>query len=113
AAIGFDKVATAAFFARAEVPAPRLLDLENALASGNGFASPVVLKPRRGSGSIGVHVVRDLEALRFFAPRVATPVLQEYVPGVEFTLDVLVAPDGRAVCVVPRRRLETRAGEIS
>jgi carbamoyl-phosphate synthase large subunit len=113
AAIGFDKIATSTFFARADIPAPRLLDLEGALAGGNGFVFPVIIKPRRGSGSIGVHIVHDREALRFFAGRVRDPILQEYVTGAEFTLDVLVGPDGHAVCVVPRRRVETRAGEIS
>jgi carbamoyl-phosphate synthase large subunit len=112
-AIAFDKIATAAFFERAGVPSPRLFDLDGALVGANGFEFPVVLKPRFGSGSAGVHTPADLEELRFLAKRVPEPMLQERIPGVEFTLDVLVAPDGRAVCVVPRRRLETRAGEIS
>lgn len=111
--VAFDKAATAAFFSRAGIPSPRLLDLPSAVAGANGLAFPVVLKPRFGSGSNGVHVIEDLDALRFYARRVSDPVLQEYVPGVEFTLDVLVSPEGRPVCVVPRRRLETRAGEIS
>jgi carbamoyl-phosphate synthase large subunit len=109
----FDKVRTAAFFAREAIPAPRLLDLDTALAGGNGFGFPAVLKPQFGSGSVGVHVVHDAEELRVLARRVPGPVLQEHVTGTEFTLDVLVAPDGRVACVVPRLRLETRAGEIS
>jgi carbamoyl-phosphate synthase large subunit len=112
-AIGFDKLATAAFFTRAGIPAPRLLDLEAALTDGNGLAFPMVVKPRHGSGSIGVQVVADLEALRFFARRVPNAILQEYAGGTEFTLDVLVGPHDQVACVVPRRRLETRAGEIS
>ena len=111
--IAFDKAETAAFLARAGIPAPAPIDLAAAVAGGNGFEFPVVLKPRFGSGSIGVHVVRDLEELRFYAPRVARPLLQAYAPGAEFTLDVLVAPDGGVACVVVRHRLETRAGEIS
>ena len=111
--VAFDKANTAAFFDREGIPAPRQLDLGGALAGRNGFAFPVMLKPRFGSGSVGVHVVRDLEELRFYARRVSEPILQEYVDGLEFTLDVLVRPDGRVACVVPRRRLETRAGEIS
>ncbi len=112
-AIAFDKIATAAFFERAGVPCPRQLDLDGVLTGSNGFEFPVVLKPRFGSGSAGVHMPTDLEELRFLAQRIPEPILQERIPGVEFTLDVLVAPDGRAVCVVPRRRLEIRAGEIS
>ncbi len=111
--IAFDKANTATFFDREGIPAPRQIDLVGALAGRNGFAFPVALKPRFGSGSVGVHIVRDLEELRFYARRVPEPLLQEYVEGSEFTLDVLVAPDGSVACVVPRRRLETRAGEIS
>ncbi|HYR95795.1 MAG TPA: ATP-grasp domain-containing protein [Candidatus Binatus sp.] len=111
--IAFDKAETAAFLARAGIPAPTRLDLRAALAGRNGFEFPVVLKPRFGSGSVGVHVVRDLEELRFYAKRVPWPLLQAHAPGAEFTLDVLVAPDRRVACVVVRHRFETRAGEIS
>jgi carbamoyl-phosphate synthase large subunit len=111
--IAFDKAETAAFLVRAGIPAPSTLDLAGALAGGNGFSFPVVLKPRFGSGSVGVHVVRDLEELRFYAKRVPRPLLQEHAPGAELTLDVLVAPGGAVACVVVRHRLETRAGEIS
>src|SRR5438093_3162515 len=100
--VAFDKIATAAFFAREGIPAPQLLDLDEALAGANGFTFPAVLKPRFGSGSIGVHVVDDAEQLHFLARRLRAPVLQEYVSGVEFTLDVLVGPDGHAACIVPR-----------
>jgi carbamoyl-phosphate synthase large subunit len=111
--IAFDKAATAAFLARAGIPAPRTFDLAAAVADGSGVAFPAVLKPRFGSGSIGVHVVHDLEELRFYAKRVPRPLLQERATGAEYTLDVLVAPGGDVVCVVVRHRLETRAGEIS
>ncbi|TMA51722.1 MAG: ATP-grasp domain-containing protein, partial [Deltaproteobacteria bacterium] len=94
--IAFDKANTAAFFDREGIPAPRQLDLGGAVAGRDGFAFPVALKPRFGSGSVGVHIVRELDELRFYARRVPEPLLQEYVEGVEFTLDVLVGPDGRA-----------------
>ena len=111
--IAADKCATARFFAREGIPSPRVFDLERALAGTDDVRFPVVLKPRFGSGSIGVQTVTDVEALRFYARRVPHPLLQEHVAGDEYTLDVLVSPEGRAVCVVPRRRLEIRAGEIA
>ncbi len=111
-AIAADKRATAEFFVHAEIPAPRLLDLDAALAD-PAPRFPIVLKPRFGSASIGVHVVHDREALQFFARRVPHALLQEHCDGDEYTLDVLVGPDRRVACVVPRRRLETRSGEIA
>ena len=112
-AITADKLETARFFAAEGVPSARVLDLDQVLTGRAEVTFPVVLKPRFGSGSVGVQVVTDFEALRFFACRLTHPLLQEHVAGEEFTLDVLVSPEGRAVCVVPRRRLETRGGEIA
>jgi carbamoyl-phosphate synthase large subunit len=40
-------------------------------------------------------------------------VVESVAPGVEFTVDVLVDSAGRVRCAVPRRRLETRGGEVS
>jgi carbamoyl-phosphate synthase large subunit len=40
-------------------------------------------------------------------------VFQEFVEVVEFTVDAFVAGDGRVLAVVPRQRLEVRAGEVS
>src|SRR5207247_10983348 len=56
--IAFDKANTATFFDREGIPAPRQIDLVGALAARNGFAFPVTLKPRFGSGSVGRHTVR-------------------------------------------------------
>ena len=43
---------------------------------------------------------------------VAAPVVQEYLDGPEFTLDVLCDFDGRPLSVVPRERVVIRAGVI-
>src|SRR5438128_574428 len=92
--IAFDKANTATFFDREGIPAPRQIDLVGALAGRNGFAFLVALKPRFGSGSVGVHIVRDLEELHFYARRVPKRLLQESVEGRERTVDLLLAPGG-------------------
>ena len=38
---------------------------------------------------------------------------QEFVEGIEYTCDVYVDFDMRVRCVVPRRRIEVRSGEVS
>jgi carbamoyl-phosphate synthase large subunit len=40
-------------------------------------------------------------------------IVQENIEGEEFTLDVFVDFKGSVRCIVPRKRIETRAGEVS
>lgn len=70
---------------------------------------PAIVKPRSGSGSRGIALLRtraELEAL----PRDATLLVQEHLPGAEFSLDVLARGDGEVVAVVPRERLKVDSG---
>jgi carbamoyl-phosphate synthase large subunit len=74
---------------------------------------PYFMKPRAGSAAKGNYLVRNLEELRTFGRLVDDPIVQEFVDGVEHTLDVYAGFDGVPRCVVPRRRLEVRTGEVS
>ena len=64
---------------------------------------PVLVKPGRGSGSKGVHVYRDLEALK---KRFATPfpssewVVEEYVDGSQHSLEIIGRPGNYRVLQV-------------
>ncbi len=73
---------------------------------------PCFVKPVRGSGGVGIGVLRNQRELR---AHVATfgelLVVQEYVPGQEFTIDVYRSRDGQVRCAVPRQRLAVRSGE--
>ncbi|HET6437215.1 MAG TPA: ATP-grasp domain-containing protein [Anaeromyxobacter sp.] len=65
-----------------DLPAPdtalgRDPDGIGALLSRHGF--PVIVKPRHGSGSRHLHLVRDAEALRAVLHLVPEPVVQEYL----------------------------------
>ena len=70
---------------------------------------PVIVKPRAGSGSRGIRLVErraELEAL----PRDGTLLVQEHLPGPEYSLDVLARADGHVAAVVPRARLKVDSG---
>lgn len=74
-------------------------------------AYPLILKPSRGSASVGV---RRIEARADGAGVVGEDdVLEQLATGDEHTIDVLVDRAGRVRGSVIRRRLETRAGEVS
>ena len=70
---------------------------------------PVIVKPRAGSGSRGIRLVErraELEALE----RDGTLLVQELLPGTEYSLDVLARADGHVAAVVPRARLKIDSG---
>ena len=74
---------------------------------------PCFIKPVRGSAGIGAALIGSPAQLEMhvnaFGDRM---LLQEYVPGQEFTIDVYRSRDGRVRCVVPRQRLVVRSGEV-
>ncbi len=74
---------------------------------------PYFLKPRSGSAAMGNYVVNNRDELLTFGKRIRDPIVQEYVEGAEHTLDVYTGFDGNPRCVVPRKRLEVRSGEVS
>ena len=74
---------------------------------------PYFLKPWDGYASRGNAVVKNREELAFYAKRIPHCIAQEFVDGTEYTCDVFVDFDMKVRCVVPRMRIETRAGEVS
>ncbi len=71
---------------------------------------PLFIKPRFGRGSIGAHPISNERELAFFLHYVQDPVVQEYLTGREFTIDVCCDFEGHVLEVVPRERLVIRAG---
>lgn len=72
---------------------------------------PRVLKKRVGGhGSINQFIARDEEEYLFYLRYFDDPLVQQYITGAEYTIDVLNDFKGRTVSVVPRIRIETRAG---
>jgi carbamoyl-phosphate synthase large subunit len=71
---------------------------------------PLFIKPRAGRGAVGAFPVRSYEELDFFLRYVENPIVQEYLDGPEFTIDVLCDFDGRPLSIVPRERVVIRSG---
>lgn len=71
---------------------------------------PLFLKPRNGRGSVGAFTIGSERDLRFFLEYVPDPVVQPFLAGREFTVDVLADFSGKVVSAVPRERMVVRAG---
>ncbi len=74
---------------------------------------PVFLKPWDGYASKGTAVVHNRSELTCLSKRIPNCIAQEFIKGTEYTCDVYVDFDMKVRCVVPRRRIEVRSGEVS
>lgn len=128
--ICFDKYKTAQWVTSMGLNAPktyvRLADVKAALASGE-ISFPLFLKPRWGSGSIGLESVDDMEELdmvyNLLLKKIKKTILatasigdeyimiQEKLTGNEFGLDVMNDLQGNNVAVSVKQKLAMRAGE--
>lgn len=73
---------------------------------------PFIIKPRDGMGSSNVFKVNSIKELEFFKEYVDSPIIQQYVDGKEYTVDVLCDLNGKVISAVPRERIEVRSGEV-
>jgi carbamoyl-phosphate synthase large subunit len=88
------------------VPRTERFDAELDLAS---WSYPVIVKPRARRGLRDISLVRSSQALDALG-RSADFVVQEYVPGQEYWIDVLADADGHVISVVPRVRAKVDSG---
>ncbi len=110
-AIGRDKLLTHLFLKVHHIDAPETWPAVHVLRQ-KRHAFPYQIKPRHGSAGKGNIRVDDVDSLRYWVKRVPEPIVQEFIAGTEYTLDVYVGGNGRVRCVVPRERLEVRSGEV-
>lgn len=74
---------------------------------------PCLLKPWDGAAGKGVVVVNNKKELAFFSHIIPNCIVQELAKGAEYTCDAFVDFDMRVRCVVPRKRIEVRSGEVT
>ena len=128
--IAFDKYKTAQWVESLGLVAPktyvRLADVKEALAKGE-IEFPLFMKPRWGSGSIGLESIADMEELDIYynllMKKIKKTILatasvgDEYImipeklTGSEFGLDIMNDLTGKNVAVSVKQKLAMRAGE--
>ena len=128
--IAFDKYKTAQWVESLGLTAPktyvRLEDCKKALEAGE-IAFPLFMKPRWGSGSIGLESIADMEELDIYYGLLMKKIkktilatasvgdeyimIQEKLTGSEFGLDIMNDLDGKNIGVSVKHKLAMRAGE--
>ena len=128
--IAFDKYKTAQWIESIGLNAPKTyitLDSAKEALAKSEIAFPLFMKPRWGSGSIGLETIDDMEELDIYyhllMKRIKKSILatasigdeyiliQEKLTGNEFGLDVMNDLEGNHVAVSVKRKLAMRAGE--
>ena len=104
-----DKRLTAEMFRRCGLHTPATVDDYEAYDG----AYPCFIKPMDGSASINAYKVRSRAELELFASLGFRYIVQPYIEGEEYTVDILCDFDGKFVYITPRRRLAVRGGEVS
>jgi carbamoyl-phosphate synthase large subunit len=75
-----------------------------------GFGFPLIIKPRTGRGTIGVQRIDDAVHLKCLLNPDEGTIVQEFITGQEYTIDVLCNLSGELLSAVPKARLQVKAG---
>lgn len=103
-----DKSTTFKFFDKCGLKSPATVDDRHKYK----FGYPAFIKPKDGSSSINAFKVSNEKELELYAAQVNDYIIQPFVDGWEYTIDVFCDFDGRPISIVPRERIQVRAGEV-
>lgn len=73
---------------------------------------PAFIKPKDGSSSINAFKVENVEELKMYAGQIGDYIVQPFVSGREYTIDIFCDFKGNPISIVPRERMQVRAGEV-
>jgi carbamoyl-phosphate synthase large subunit len=116
-----DKRKTYKFLIKNNFDTPATLNIQTAIRNSQSTIVnsklktkfPLFLKPWDGYAGRPNAVVNNRKELLFYAKKIPNPICQELVKGAEYTCDVYVDFGMKVRSVVPRKRIEVRAGEVS
>lgn len=104
-----DKRNTGVFFEQHSVRVPKEIDKYNP-------TFPMFAKPYDGSLSTNIHYIKTSEELTAEILNDPKLMFMEYIDKKvykEYTVDMYYGKDNKVKCIVPRERIEIRAGEIN
>lgn len=105
-----DKIKTQAFFEQNNIKCPKMVSSD--ICGSLGLKYPMFVKPRAGSSSINAFKAENYEQYSFFREYVKDCIVQEFVSGTEYTVDLLCDFCGNFKAMGARQRLSVRAGEV-
>lgn len=103
-----DKRLTVDFFFQCGLKAPMTVDRMNHYTGD----FPCFIKPMNGSSSIDALKIDNQADLQIYTSKIFDYVLQPYIEGTEYTVDVFCDFSGNPIYITPRERLAVRGGEV-
>lgn len=103
-----DKRLTSELFISAGLNSPRTYD--DISTYPENF--PAFIKPQDGSSSINAYKANNREELLQYAKNIKGYIIQPFIDGTEYTVDVFCDFYGNPIYITPRIRLSVRAGEV-
>lgn len=71
---------------------------------------PVFVRPDCGKGSRDTYLCHTEESVIHVMAKHKRMLVCEYLPGTEYTIDILSTLDSTPICAIPRERVEVKAG---
>ena len=103
-----DKKKTDAYFRSLGLMSPKAVDdWKN-----YDLSYPAFIKPKDGSSSVLAYKINNREELKSFAEQIPEYIVQPFIDGTEYTVDMLCDFIGNPIFITPRIRLAVRAGEV-
>lgn len=110
-----DKNLTSEYFSslglKSPLPINSVEKYEEALQNGS-VSFPAFIKPKDGSSSINAYKTENLDDLKLYADKIGDYIIQPFISGKEYTIDIFCDYEGNPVYITPRERMAVRAGEV-
>lgn len=103
-----DKNLTADYFISLGLKSPQPVNDANEYTAGY----PAFIKPKDGSSSIDAYRANNFSELMTYAQKIKDYVIQPFISGKEYTIDIFCDYEGNPVYITPRQRLAVRSGEV-
>ena len=103
-----DKNYTADFFKSCGLKVPQIVN-DYQLYHG---PYPCFIKPKDGSSSINAFKVENESELKVYAEQIGDYIVQPFIEGTEYTVDIFCDYEGNPLFITPRIRVAVRAGEV-
>lgn len=114
--ICYDKYKTFLFLKENGFSAPRtFISLEKSLAEieEGDLEFPLLIKPRKGAGSIGIKKAHNIKELGNEFSHDNNLIIQEFIRGDEYGIDVFSNADLMPVAIFTKKKIKMRAGETN
>lgn len=103
-----DKILTSQFFVHCGLKTP--FPVNDWAKYNEGY--PAFIKPKNGSSSIHAYTVINKTELKVYSSQISDYMIQPFIRGNEYTIDIFTDWIGNPIFITPRIRLSTRGGEV-